>query len=60
MDKWEDKSNNEILIATKQMQQEHENVKAEILKLVTKMENIEKNFSEANKILNKRLKGEIE
>ena len=42
------------------MQQEHEAIKARMLKDFEAMEKLEKEFSEATKILVGRLKGEIE
>ena len=73
MSRLEDKSNNEILLDIKQLQQEHENLKLNMLKdydaieaLKVKMkkdfgrmESVEAKFNESNKIILGRLKGEI-
>jgi len=57
---WEDKSNNEILNLQKVMQHQHEKVKADIMVLVEEMERIEKDFADSEKVILKRLKGEID
>jgi len=59
MDKLEDKSNNEILFEIKQMEADHEALKLKMLKDYDKMIELEKKFDQANKILLKRLKGEV-
>lgn len=59
MDKLEDKSNNEILFEIKQMEADHEALKLKMLKDYDKMVELEKKFDQANKILLKRLKGEV-
>lgn len=71
MEKLEDKSNNEILLEIKQLEQEHESIKMtmlrdydsiELLKAkmksdFAKLEGVEGRFNEANDIIVKRLKG---
>ncbi len=73
MSRLEDKSNNEILLEIKQLQLEHESIKLGMLKDYdtieflkekmkkdfAKMERIEELFTESNKIILTRLKGEI-
>jgi hypothetical protein len=58
MDELENKSNNEILFEIKQMEADYEALKLKMLKDYDKMEEIEKKFERANKIILKRLKGE--
>ena len=58
MDDLENKSNNEILFEIKQMEADYEAVKIRINKELDKMEEIERRFDKANKLLVKRLKGE--
>jgi len=58
MDDLENKSNNEILFEIKQMEADYEALKLKMLKDYDKMEEIEKKFERANKIILKRLKGE--
>jgi hypothetical protein len=58
MDDLENKSNNEILFEIKQMEADYEALKLKMLKDYDKMEEIEKRFERANKIILKRLKGE--
>ena len=69
----EDKSNNEILLEIKQLEQEHENLKQTMLRdydtieeLKVKMkrdfarlEEVEKKFATANEIIVRRLKGNV-
>jgi len=57
MDELENKSNNEILFEIKQMEADYEALKLKMLKDYDKMEEIEKKFERANKIIIKRLKG---
>ena len=54
----EGKSNNDILFEIKQMEADHEAIKLKMLKDLEKLEEIEKRFDIANKIILKRLKGE--
>lgn len=54
----EGKSNNEILFEIKQMEADYEALKLKMLKDYDKMEELEKRFDVANKIILKRLKGE--
>ena len=58
MGELENKSNNEILFEIKQMEADYEALKLKMLKDYDKMEEIEKKFERANKIILKRLKGE--
>jgi hypothetical protein len=58
MEELENKSNNEILFEIKQMQADYDALKIKMLKDYDKMEELEKRFEKANKILLKRLKGE--
>lgn len=58
MEKLEDKSNNEILFEIKQMEADHESIKLRMLKDLEKLEELEKRFDQANKLLVRRLKGE--
>ena len=51
-----EKSNNELLLEIKEMEHEHETIKARILSEVTKMEEIEKRYAEAKETIIKRLK----
>lgn len=55
----EDKSNNEILFEIKQMEADHEAIKLRMLKDLEKLEELEKRFDQANKLIVKRLKGEV-
>jgi len=73
MSRLEDKSNNEILLDIKQLQAEHESLKLSMVKDYDtieflkekmkkdfkKLEEVEVNFTEANQIILRRLKGEI-
>jgi hypothetical protein len=73
MGKFEDKTNNEILLDVKQLQAEHESLKLSMVKdydtidaIKIKMkkewirlEVVEADFNEANAIILRRLKGEI-
>jgi hypothetical protein len=58
MEDFENKSNNDILFDIKQMQADYDALKIKMFKDLDKLEEIEKNFDRANKILLKRLKGE--
>ena len=58
MEELENKSNNEILFDIKQMQADYDALKIKMLKDYDKMEELEKKFEKANKIILKRLKGE--
>lgn len=58
MDELENKSNNEILFEIKQMQADYDALKIKMLKDYDKMEELERRFEKANKIILKRLKGE--
>ena len=59
MSNLEDKTNNEILFEIKQMEADHDAIKLRMLKDLEKLEEIEKRFDQANKLLVKRLKGEV-
>ena len=59
MEDLENKSNNEILFEIKQMEADYEAIKIKMLQDYDKMLEIEKRFDQANKLLVKRLKGEI-
>jgi hypothetical protein len=58
MEDFENKSNNDILFDIKQMQADYDALKIKMFKDLDKLEEIERNFDRANKILLKRLKGE--
>jgi hypothetical protein len=58
MEELENKSNNEILFEIKQMQADYDALKIKMLKDYDKMEELERRFEKANKIILKRLKGE--
>lgn len=58
MNELEKKSNNEILFEIKQMEADHEAIKLRMLKDLEKLEELEKRFDQANKLIVKRLKGE--
>lgn len=55
MSDFKNMSNNEIVLSMKNMEQEHESIKSKILKLVDEMEEVEKKYAKAGKILNERL-----
>lgn len=57
MDEFKNKTNNEILLDIKQMQLDHEAVKARLLMDYDLLESIEYKFNEANDVLSKRLNG---
>lgn len=54
---WEEKSNDEIIIALKQMQMDYDAQKLKTVKEFDKLIEIEKDFTEAAQIMNERLKG---
>lgn len=54
----EEKSNNEILFMLKQLEADYEAVKLKMLKDYDRMEEIERTYDKASKLLLKRLKGE--
>lgn len=58
MNELEQKSNNEILFEIKQMEADHEAIKLRMLKDLEKLEELERRFDQANKLLVRRLKGE--
>ena len=57
---WGNKSSNQIITEVKEMEAEHEVIKLQMLALYDKLEALEKKHAEANTILIKRIKGEIE
>lgn len=57
MNELEQKSNNEILFEIKQMEADYEAIKLKINKELDKMDEIEKRFALATKIIHDRLKG---
>ncbi len=59
MKEYEDKTNNEILLEIKQMQIDHENLKAKMLRDYDKLLEIEDKFMSANKAISERLKGQL-
>lgn len=59
MDELKDKSNNEILFEIKQMEADYDSIKLKINKELDKMDEIEKRFALATKILQERLKGGV-
>jgi hypothetical protein len=73
MSKYEDKTNNEILLEIKQLQAEHESLKLSMVKDYdaidaikikmkkewSRLEEVESDFNEANEIILKRLKGDV-
>ena len=73
MGKFEDKTNNEILLDIKQLQAEHESLKLSMVKDYdtidvikvkmkkewTRLEVVEADFNEANAIILRRLKGDV-
>jgi hypothetical protein len=58
MNELENKSNNEILFEIKQMEADHDAIKLRMLKDLEKLEELDRRFDQANKILVRRLKGE--
>lgn len=58
MEDLENKSNNEILFEIKQMEADYEAIKIKMIADYDKIEEIERRFDKANKLLVKRLKGE--
>jgi|DEB0MinimDraft_4_1074332.scaffolds.fasta_scaffold53455_2 hypothetical protein len=56
MDIYKDKTNNEILLDIKQMQIDHESLKAKMLRDYDKLIELEEKFKLANKTITDRLK----
>lgn len=54
---WENSSNHFIATEMKKMQQRHESLKNKIVEEYDELEEIEKEFEKANKVLTDRLKG---
>lgn len=59
MEELRDKSNNELLFEIKQMEADYDAIKLKINKELDKMDEIEKRFALATKILHERLKGGV-
>lgn len=59
MDNLEDKTSNDILFEIKQMQADYDSLKIKMIKDYDKLVELEKRFELANKILLKRLKGDV-
>ncbi len=57
MSSWDNKSNSEIILEIKQLQANHEALKAELLRKYDTLESIEKRFEEAHNELLTRLNG---
>lgn len=57
MSKWSDKTTNQLLLDVTQMKEKHEALKMEMVRLYDELEAVEKDFSEANRIINERLRG---
>lgn len=53
---FEEKTNNEILIEMRTMQMDYDALKVRILSAVDMLENIEKNYAKAQKVMDSRLK----
>jgi len=58
MSKYKDKSNNEIILERKALEQEHQAIKDDMLNDWDKLLVVERNYAEASAELSKRLKGE--
>ena len=56
MGKWDNKSNDSIVLELKEMQQEYEALKTTIGVCLDKMDKMEADFQEGNKIVLSRLK----
>lgn len=56
MEKWENKTNNEISVRLIEMEYEHNNIKQEMLRLNDKMLEIEQDYVNGKRELDKRLK----
>ena len=57
MEDLEQKSNNEILFFIKQLQADHEALKIKMIKDYDSLVELEKEFTRANEIIQRRLKG---
>jgi len=57
MEDLEQKSNNEILFFIKQLQADHEALKIKMIKDYDNLVELEKEFTRANEIIQRRLKG---
>jgi len=57
MDKWEDKTTNQIQSDVKNMEFEYASIKEKLIELYDKMTYMEELYSEANNELLKRMKG---
>ena len=56
MIKWDEKSNNEILMEIKTMEHKHSTIKDELLRVYTELEKVELNYKKASEVLMNRLK----
>ena len=59
MENIEDKTNNELLFEVKQLEADYDALKIKMLKDYDKMEEMERRFDKIQKLLTRRLKGEI-
>lgn len=57
MANWEKKSNNEIFLELKRIQEKHENLKNELIEKYDELERLERDFHDANEVINRRMKG---
>lgn len=57
MSKFEEMSSGQIMTEIQSLKAEHEALKMKMLKDFDKLEDIEKNFKEANEVLVERIKG---
>ena len=58
MKKFEGKTNNEIVLELKQLELDHESLKMKMLKDYDRLMDIESEYTQGNRLLNKRLRGE--
>lgn len=56
MGNWENKSNNDIILETKMMEQEYEALKSKLISDFNRLEEIEREYSGATRVLINRLK----
>ena len=54
---WDNKSNSKIQHELLELKNEHESLKTQMIKLSTRLDNVEKEYLLGNKILMNRLKG---
>ena len=55
MSKWNEMSTNSLVIEIAEMKEKHEAIKREMMNLYEEMENIEKDFLDANNVIQERL-----